>query len=177
MADPGLEWVQCTHSKPPKFLRLMAIREGPSDRSLGSIMYLEISKNKCKKQVHLIFKRDARRPVCPSRVPGIEWPELTISSRENIIINTIFIFTYIHTRVYMYIGVYIYIYTYIHILSYYFSILYLERFPRKKLEIANAPEYSLLGGGILRFGLLFLLIKEKESPAQRARANRFLNVF
>ena len=45
------------------------------------------------------------------------------------------------------------------------------------MEIANAPEYSLLGGGILRFGFLFLLIIKKESPAQRARANRFLHVF
>ena len=91
MPNPGLEWVQCTHSKPAKFLKLMAIPEGPSDRSLGSILYLEIS--------------------------------------------------------------------------------------QKTLEIANAPEYSLLGGGILRFGFLFLSIKKKESPAQRARANRFLDAF
>jgi hypothetical protein len=148
MADPGLEWVQCTHSKPPKFLRLMAIREGPSDRSLGSIMYLEISKNNCKKQVHLIFKRDARRPVCPSRVPGIEWPELTISSRENIIINTIFIFTYIHTRVYMYIGVYIYIYIYIYtyiILLFFNSVL--REISKKKIGNSECPRIFASWGG------------------------------
>ena len=53
----------------------------------------------------------------------------------------------------------------------------LRYFQKKKLEIVNAPEYSLLGGGILRFGFLFISIKRKESPAQRARANRFLKVF
>jgi len=41
-----LEWVQCTHSKPSTFLKLMAVREGSSDPSLGSILYLEISKKK-----------------------------------------------------------------------------------------------------------------------------------
>jgi hypothetical protein len=100
-----------------------------------------------------------------------------IVSREHNNKHNIYIYVYTYTCLYVHRCIHIYIYTYIHILSYYFSILYLERFPRKKLEIANAPEYSLLGGGILRFGLLFLLIKEKESPAQRARANRFLNVF
>ena len=39
------------------------------------------------------------------------------------------------------------------------------------------PEFSLLGGGILTNGFLFFVIKRKESPAQRARANRFFCVF
>ena len=89
--NPGLEWVQRTRSKPSTFLKLMAIREGSSDPSLGSILYLETSK--------------------------------------------------------------------------------------KKMEIANAPEYSLLGGGILTFAFLFFVIQRKESPAQRARANCFFDVF
>ena len=55
-------------------------------------------------------------------------------------------------------------------------ILYLET-RKKNLEIAKAPEYSLLGGGILTNVFLFCLIKRKESPAQRARANRFFSVF
>ena len=45
------------------------------------------------------------------------------------------------------------------------------------LEIVNAPEFSLLGGGILTNVFLFFVIKRKESPAQRARANRFFDVF
>ena len=45
------------------------------------------------------------------------------------------------------------------------------------MEIVKAPEYSLLGGGILTNVFLFSLIKRKESPAQRARASRFFSVF
>ena len=56
------------------------------------------------------------------------------------------------------------------------GILYLEN-RKKKLEIVNAPEYSLLGGGELWFGVSILSIKRKESPAQRARASRFFTCF
>ena len=56
------------------------------------------------------------------------------------------------------------------------GILYLET-RKKKLESVNAPEYSLLGGGEVWFGVSFHSIKRKESPAQRARASRFFNVF
>ena len=56
-------------------------------------------------------------------------------------------------------------------------ILYLETRKKNFLKIVKAPEYSLLGGGILTNVFLFFLIKRKESPAQRARANRFFSVF
>ena len=39
----------------------------------------------------------------------------------------------------------------------------------KKLESVNAPEYSLLGGGILKVGLLCLSIKRKAPRSGRAR--------
>ena len=45
------------------------------------------------------------------------------------------------------------------------------------MESVNAPEYSLLGGGELWFGVSVLSIKRKKSPAQRARASRFFESF
>ena len=53
----------------------------------------------------------------------------------------------------------------------------LRDFAKQKFGNSETQNIYILGGGTLTFAFLFVVIKRKESPAQRARANRFFCAF